>query len=328
MAVMDIQKEEDRIIIQERCIIMKIDKQLILPIALILTFSIYLGINNTGKMNYNIPDFITIEEDQLDTIEINRSSGSIKLYLDKGIWKLEHDNLRANPSKIKEMLSFLVKPEFIDMVSDSGNYQSYGLEENNYISVKAWTNTDSNKILARELLIGNTNTTGNFTFIRRPDIEKVFTVSENRKDLFDITINDLLDKRILNNNIPDIDKIILSFTHSSYSLKKSVGNNNEDIWSFSDGSAIEMNDIEKNLRYLSNSRFNTYIDNKDIVSSKMLFKIDLFEENLNDSFTILEKRDEGYYCKSSYTDKYFILSENTGTELIKMFKELLEKKED
>jgi len=301
---------------------MKIGKQIIIPVLIILILGLYLGINKTGKMNYKIPLFDSIDSKNINNITIKGPTSLIELYLEDGIWRIDPDNLRAEHSRVSKMISFIVNPELIDMVSDTGNYQNYGLEENDYISVKAWTNKDSNKILTRELFIGNTNTTGDFTFIRRPDIEKVFTVSENIKDLFDINTNELLDKRIININIPDIDKIILSFTNSSYSLEKSVGNNNEDMWSFSDGSAIEMNNIEQNLRYLSNSRFNTYNDNKDIVSSKILFKIDLFGENLNENFTILEKIDAGYYCESSFTDKYFILSENTGTQLIKMFKEL------
>ena len=299
---------------------MKIGKQIIVPVLIILILGLYLGINKTGKMNYKFPAFDSVDSKSINSITIKGPTELIELTLEEETWRMGPENLRAEPSKISEMILFLVNPELIDVVSDTGNYQNYGLEEKDYISVKAWTN--KNKILARELLIGNTNTTGNFTFIRLPGIERVFTVSGNRKDQFIINKNELLDKRILNINIPDIDKIMLSFTNSSYLLEKSVGNNNEDIWSYSDGSTIEKNNLEQNIRYLSNSRFNTYIDYKHIVSSEILFKIDIFGENLNESFTILEQKDAGYVCDSSFTDKNFILSENTGTQLIKMFKEL------
>ena len=121
-----------------------------------------------------------------------------------------------------------------------------------------------------------------------------------------------------------IDKIVLSFSDSSYILEKSVGDNNKDIWTTSKEISIEIKILEQNLRYLSNSKFNSYIDNKKVATSNNLFKIDLSGEEMDESFIILEKNNEGYYCESSYAGKSFILSENTGTQIIKMFSELIE----
>ena len=304
---------------------MKIGKQVIWPLLIIVILGLYLVINSTGKMNYKIPQFDTIEDKNISIIRFEGLKGSIKLYLENEIWRIGDDNLRAEPSKVAEMVSFLVNPEFIDMVSDSGNYQNYGLGDSEYITLQAWTiNKKSEDNPERELFIGNLNTTGSFTFIRRPDNISVFTVRGNKKGLFDVTQNDLIDKRVLNINIPEIDKIVLSFSGSSYILEKTVGNNNEDVWTTSNGLAIEVKNLEQNLRYLSNSRFNTYIDSKDIVRPNNLFKIDLFGETLNESFMISEKNDTGFYCESSFAGKSFILSENTGTQIIKMFGELIE----
>lgn len=302
---------------------MKIGKQIIIPVAIILILGLYLGINSTGKMNYKIPGFEVINEQEISIIRIDGLSKNMELYFDNGVWRFSSNDLRAEPSKVFEMISFLVNPEFIDMVSDTGNYQNYGLGERNYITVKAWTSESKENSPDRELFIGNINTTGSFTFVRRPDIESVFTVRGNTNRLFDLTENDLMDKRVLNINIPDIDKIVLSFSNSSYVLEKTVGNNNEDIWSGSEGLSIEIEKLEQNLRYLSNSRFNTYIDNGDVVTPDSLFKIELSGNTINESFRISEKNDTGYYCESSFAGKSFILSENTGTQIIKMFKEII-----
>ena len=71
MADMEIQKEKDRTIIQERYLAMgiwKIGKQLIIPVTIIVILGLYLGINSTGKMNYNIPVFDTIDEQNIKII--------------------------------------------------------------------------------------------------------------------------------------------------------------------------------------------------------------------------------------------------------------------
>ena len=324
MADLEIQKEKDRATIQERLLIMKIGKQLIIPAAIILVLALYLGINSTGKMNYKIPVFDAIEGENIKIIRIEGLKRLIELYSDDGIWKFNSDDLRAEPSKISEMVSFLTDPEFIDMVSDTDNYQNYGLGDGDFITLKAWTNNKGEGNPARELFLGNINTTGSFTFIRRPDNTSVFTVSGNLKEIFDVTQNDLIDKRVLNINIPDIDKIVISFSDSGYILEKTVGENNEDTWTASNDLSVDIKKLEQNLRYLSNSRFNTYIDNTDTITPDSLFKIDLSGKDPDESFIISEKNDIGYYCESSFAGKSFILSENTGTQIIKMFRELIE----
>ncbi len=326
MADMDIQKEKNRTTIQERYLAMgigKIGKQLIWPLSIILILGLYLVINSTGKMNYKIPVFDTIDGQEINIIRIEGLLDSFELYSDKGIWRIGTDDLRAEPFKVEEMITLLVEPEFIDMVSDTGNYQNYGLDTEEYITVKAWTGENNEDTPGRELFIGNINTNGSFTFIRRPDNASVFTVRGNIRGLFDVTQNDLIDKRILNIDIPEIDKIVLSFSDSNYILEKTVGDNNEDIWITSNGLSIEIKNLEQNLRYLSNSRFNSYIDNKKVATPNSLFKIDLSGDEMDESFIILQKNDEGYYCESSFAGKSFILSENTGTQIIKMFNELL-----
>lgn len=307
---------------------MKIAKQLILPVALIAAFSLYLGIKSTGKMNYKIPAFNVIDDQQIDTIEIDQSSGSLKLYSDNGIWKLGPDNLRANPSKIKEMLSFLTNPKFIDMVSDSSSYQNYGLDDKEYITVKAFINADDANTPDRELFIGDLSNNGNFTYIRRSDNSSVFTVKRDIRSIFDISAKDILDKRILDIAPPKIDKIELSFPDTNYTLKKTVGDNNEDTWNTSEGVSIESKNLDQSLRYLSNSIFDSYTDDEKDTAVNSIFKINLSGENLSSNFIILEKNDEGYYCESSFAGKSFILSENTGTQIIKMFSELIEIKEN
>ena len=327
MVVMEIQKEKNRTVVQERFLIMKIGKQTIIPVAIILILGLYLGFHSTGKMNYKIPTFNIIDSKKITIIEIEGISENLKIYNDNGVWRFSSDDLRIEQSKVTEMLSFLVNPDFVDLISDSGNYINYGLESKEYITVKAWTDNNKN-YPARELYIGNINTTGNFTFIRRPDYKSVFTVRGNTKGLFDITKNSLIDKRVLNINISSINKIILSFSDASYTLEKTVGDSNEDIWTSSEDIAIEKNKLEQSLRYLSNSRFNTYIENRDSVIPDLLFQIDLFGESLSEKVIISEKKDEIYYGESTFAVKHFSLSENTGTQIIKMFTDLIKIKEE
>ena len=326
MVSMEIKKEKNRTVIQERYITMKIGKQLIIPVAVILILGLYLGINSTGKINYQIPVFENMEE-EIKIIEIQKLTEIFKIFSDDGIWKFRSDNLRVEPSKVVEMISFLRKPNFIDMVSDSGNYVNYGMDDGKYITISAWTDIEDENNPKRKLILGSLNSTGNFTYIRIPENKNVYTVSGDLNSLFALSKNELLDKRVTNFDISEIERITLSSLDSKYILIKSVGENNKDIWATLNGSPIKLDILEQNLRYLSNSRFNAYSKNNEQNNQKALFKIELIGENLNESFEIFQKIESDYLCNSKFTNKNFLLSENTGTQIIKMFNDLIDKNE-
>ncbi len=305
---------------------MKFKIKILLPLIIILIMGAYLLINNTDKMNYIIPELIDLEDKEIKNIRIENNSEIFDLRIDKDVWRIGPEQLRAEQSKVLQMLSFIANPKFIDMVSNTENYQNYGLDEN-FITVSAWTNFEGEGIPTRKLLIGNLNSTGNFTFIRSGNNKSVFTVSGDKQSLFDITKNGLLDKRVVSLDIPKIEKINLSFLDKTHVLTKTVGANGKDSWSNSIGFQVNIDILEQNLRYLSNSRFISYINSNDSNKQNTLFKLELIGEIFKDSFTIFQKYENDFLCNSSLTDKNFLLLENTGTQIIRMFNELIETKE-
>ncbi len=277
-------------------------------------------------MNYTIPEFDTIDALKINSIEIKGLTDTVKLYSDDGVWKFNPDNLKAEPSRIKSMLSFLEKPEFIDMVSDTGNYQNYGLGDGKYIIVTAQTEGNTTNIPDRELFIGDINTNGKFVFIRIPDNKSVFTARGNTKGLFDQSENDLLDKRILDIDTGKIDKIELTFGNTKSILNKTVNSENKDIWETESGLSLETKELEQSIRYLANSKFDFYISDPESDPNSDIFTISLFADNAAHSFTITKKEDENYKGSSTFAGKDFILSGNTGTQIMKMFRDVLTEK--
>ncbi|MCF6335520.1 MAG: hypothetical protein L3J12_07240, partial [Spirochaetales bacterium] len=113
---------------------MKVGKQLLLPVLLILIFGVYLGVKSTGKINYKLPVFPSLKVDSIKSIEIINNNSTIKLYSDKGVWKFSSDNKRVNLGQIEQITDFLVTPNFTDMVSVSTNYQNFGLDNGEFIT--------------------------------------------------------------------------------------------------------------------------------------------------------------------------------------------------
>jgi len=302
---------------------MKISKNIIIPIAAIVILGLYLIFNTTGKMNYRIPEFNSIESGRIDSIQIKSENETVNLYSDNGIWKLNPDNLRAESSKINEMLIFLENPQFIDMVSDTKNYQNYGLEDKQYIDIKALVKENKNNNTVRELYLGDLNENKRFAFIRRPDNRSVFTVKENIKKLFDVTRNDLLDKKILDFDSTQINKIEVISNNTKTTIDKSVDSDNKDIWKTDKGAEPDSNAVGQSLRYLANSRFESYSPVEEERGESNIFTINLYTDKTLNSFTITKKNDSNYSAYSSYAGKDFILAENTATQIIKMSGDIL-----
>ena len=302
---------------------MKIRKNLIIPFAAIVILGLYLAFNTTGKMNYKIPEFNYIESKTIDKIEITGEKGKLNLYSENGVWKFDPDNYRADPSKMTKVLSFLENPQFIDMVSNSKNYQNYGLQEGKFIHIKARIVGNSSTHPNRELLIGDQNQNGNFAFIRTPDNTAVFTVQANIRTLFDVNQNDLLDKQIFHMDTSKIDKIDLISDDQKTTINKTVDSDNKDIWKSENGLDLDTTTIDQSLRYLGNSRFESYSLERSVNNDKNLFMVNLYEEGIIHSLSILKKNEKNYSALSSFTVEEFILSENTGTQIMKMFGDTL-----
>jgi Domain of unknown function (DUF4340) len=305
---------------------MKIRKNMIIPIGAILILGLYLLFNNTGQINYTVPEFTIIDTLEMETININGPNGTIDLYSDNGVWKLNPDNLRAEPSRIKDMLSFLENPIFIDMVSNTKNYQNYGLNNNEYITVKVKIKSNKSKNPDRELYIGDLNETDQFVFVRIPDNKAVFTLKANIKNMFDVNEKDLIDKKILNYDTSKIIKINIISDDKIIMLNKSVDSENKDIWKSESGLDLNSETVDQGLRYLVNSRFDSYSPGEEINDGKNLLKLNLYEAEIIHSFTIIKKKDEGYSANSAFTDREFLLSENTGSQIMKMFSDIFEAK--
>jgi len=301
---------------------MKIRKNLVIPFAAIIILGLYLVFNTTGKMNYKIPRFKAIEPQTIDKIEITNNKGTINLYSDNGVWRFNPDNYRAEPSKIESMLTFLENPQFADMVSDTNNYQNYGLEDKKYIHIKAGIKGNSSEKPDREFFIGDLNQSKKFAFIRTPDNKAVFTVRANIQKIFDINENDLLNKQILRIDSSNIDKIEIISGDKKTTLNKTVDSDSKDVWRNESGKDANTDAVGQSLRYLSNSRFESYLA-ANAVNNKDLFTLNLYEEDTIHSFTILKKNEKNYFAKSGYAEKEFLLSENTGTQIIKMFTDIL-----
>ncbi len=303
---------------------MKTVKQFILPVVLIIVFSVYLGVKNTGKINYELPAFETVEKNSFRSVEIINGDSTIKLYSDDGVWRFDSDNKKVSTGKIEKITEFLGTPKFLDMVSESTNYQNFGLEKGEYITVRAYISTNKGDKPDREFFIGDLSSNRNFTYIRSSDNSGVFTADSSIRLLFDTTKDDLLDKHITDIDSALVDKIIYTSRGITKTLTKTVGENSKDIWTEKEGTEVDSTKLAQSLRYLSNSGFESYTDIDTPENETDLISLTLTGEGFEETFSIIKKLETGYLGQSTFTGSNFILSDNTGTQLIKMFNDIIE----
>ena len=102
---------------------MKISKNIIIPITASIILGLYLVFNTTGKMNYKIPEFNSIQSGTISSIEIKSEKGTINLYSDNGIWKLNPDNFISTVQNKKDTFKRLWNDHLVNQINDVPDFE-------------------------------------------------------------------------------------------------------------------------------------------------------------------------------------------------------------
>jgi len=227
------------------------------------------------------------------------------------------------------------------MVSESGDYSRYELDDEHKISVKAW----SGESIKREFDIGKAAPSYRHTFVRLKGNDCVYHARENFRHTFDLGVEDLRDKQVLSFDTADIQEIQIIKNGRSLVCTRlaapgaadqepaveSSSPKEELIWQSAEGERCDEVKLNSLLATLSNLRCESYIDapRKEDLSNPMC-RIELKgQKDYHLSiFAATEGDQKGYPAVSSENNYPFLLSEGTANALMKAPEEMLERLEN
>lgn len=196
---------------------MKKIKEYFIPAVLIIILCIYLWQENPDKTNYNLPKLDNIFKKDISKIEIIKKDTTITLKKNNDKWHLEPEGYLADTDKINKMSDVIENLSLTAMVSESKNYNRYGLDREMKIIVKGYDKKD-NKI--REFEIGKPASLSNNTFIKIENDHRVYHAKGNFRSKFDNTVSELRDAIVLSFNSDEIDEIYIKNKEEYIELKR------------------------------------------------------------------------------------------------------------
>lgn len=309
---------------------MKIKKEYIILVIVIVALSLYLYSRKSDKIHYQLPNISDIAETEITKIEIVQSGNSIILNKKDDKWRIGQ-KYPADTSKVEKMLDAIKNLTLTTLVSESENYNRYDLSDDKKISVKAWA-TD-NKI--REFEIGKVASSWRHTFVKLPNNPSVYHAKENFRSAFEQTVDALRDKNVLAFNKNEIQQISISkdkqttvFSQKQIPVEIDVKDeaenteqkNSEIIWENANGEKQDEAKINSLLGELSNLRCEKYIVDKtknDFEAPEYVINLKGMQKYSLSIFAPKDKEIKNRPAVSSTNDYPFILSMRQADNIIK-----------
>jgi hypothetical protein len=306
---------------------MRIKKELVILIIVIILLSAYLALRSRDRTHYSLPEISELSREEITKIEIARSEGSIFLQKEGDTWNIIPQKWPVEDYIVSNMLEAMEELKVTTLVSESKNYDRYGLSDNEKLIVRAW----AGESLKREFEIGKKVPASQHTFIKLPDNHRVYHAQNEFRWKFDQTIEKLRAKTILAFEKEEVKEISITQNDKSYLFipekpskekddTKSEGSPEEKtVWVDSNGEKWDEEKAEDLLYALSELNCKKFIDEdqkKDLKDPICDILIKGKQEYRLSIFSPIEDEGKGYPGISSESPYTFILSEEDAKKLM------------
>ena len=312
---------------------MKIKKEYIILVLVIIVLSVYLYKRSANRTLYELPEIPQVNEKDLTKLEITRGKSVMVLNRKDDQWFIAPAEYPTDPNKVKAMLDALKDLSLTALVSESKNYSLYELDEEQKINVKA----SQGDILKLDIDVGKSASSFRHTFVRPSGDDRVFHAQGNLKNTFDVTVDTLRDKTVLSLKPAEIQQIniikeqqSLAFTRTQIPVEVKAADAEKStdpappapklVWQAATGLPVNEPALNQLLNALASLRCEKFIDDRKKEDFKSpLFTIELKggqDYNLS-IFPKAEENDTHYPAVSSGSDYPFQLSASQVDQIMK-----------
>lgn len=175
-------------------------------VFIIAILSLYIFLREDKNINYKIPNINTVKKDEItkisfDNTVINKTDNT---------WFLKSGN-KVSETKIDGILREISGIKVIDLISEAKELKRFGLDQPKIFEVF------KNDEVKLKLLMGSTSSTGNYTYIKFPEDNNVYSIRGDLGALFGDGEEYLRTKVIL--TIPDVKEITITKGDKTTQLK-------------------------------------------------------------------------------------------------------------
>lgn len=312
---------------------MKIKKEYIILVLIIVALSVYLYMRSTDRTLYELPQLAQVDDKDLTKLEITKGETVIVLNKKDDQWFIAPAEYPTDANKVDNMLKALKNLDLTALVSESKNYNRYELDQEKKINVKAYEGDN----LKLDIDVGKTASSYRHTFVRPSGDERVFHARGNLNNVFDVTVDALRDKTVLSLKPADIQQFTinkaqqsLEFTRNQVPVEVNASDEEksaeaappapQQVWQAAGGQPVNESALNQLLNALANLRCEKFIDDR----KKEDFNSPLFTIQLKGAqdyhlsiFPKIAENDPNFPAVSSGSDYPFELSASQADRIMK-----------
>jgi hypothetical protein len=177
---------------------MKLKKEYLILLLVIVALILYLALGNSDHPGSDLPRLSALDSVKINRMRITpKGGGTLELVKKDAQWFVLPKNYPVDDIKIKNMVKAAGELTVTAVVSESGNYERYGLDDANSIKVQIYGDDPSDSPLQREFSIGRVAPTQQHTFVLLAKDPNVYHARGNLNATFNQTIDTLRDKTVL-----------------------------------------------------------------------------------------------------------------------------------
>lgn len=309
---------------------MKIKKEYIILILIIIALSGYLYFKRTDRLHYELPEPAQIDTGEITRMEILSKGQSLSMGKKDETWYIEPAGYPVDSKKADSMLAVLKDLSVTEMVSESKNYLLYELDDEARITVKAYAGTSP----VREFDIGKTAATYKHTYIRLAGDEKVYQAKGSFRKEFEQTTADLRDKQVLSFNKGEILSVRITIAGKAITLTREdipqvqaqEGTSTPPVtdiqWKDQEGSVVEKEKVDNLLNMLSALNCKEYLEGRTKAGMGTPVKDIALTGTGEYSLSLYAKDNDATAATSSGNDYVFILTAGNLEDIEKSLDEL------
>ncbi|MFC1811738.1 DUF4340 domain-containing protein [Thermodesulfobacteriota bacterium] len=322
---------------------MTFKKEYVILVVLIAALSLYLILRNPDKTHYRLPDLPDVPKADISKIEISKTGSSIILEKIGKQWQVLPQKYPADMDRVKEMLQAIDTLTLTALVSESKNYDRYGLGDDEKIIVKAWRK----ETLLRKFDVGKAASSFRHTFVKIDKDHRVYHARQNFRQKFDQTVDNLRNKTVFSFKPEDIheirivrDRQSMRLTRMQVPVKIAAEQKNEPqipapsktetYWQGPGGEQVDESKLRDMLAALSNLKCDKYIYDKkktDLTNPVHTLLLKGAQDYTLSIFSKADKDDTHYPAVSSENKYAFYLSDWKAKKIMLPPDEILKKPE-
>ena len=168
-------------------------KEYILLAIVTIVLGAYLYFQDSDYTQYTLPQPAALKDTDITKIEIAKKDNKLVLNKKSKSWTIGDEKYPADTAKVIDLLDAIKEIKLTALISESGNYPRYDLDDENKIEVIAF----NQEKIARRFDVGKTASSYRHTFIKLDGNKKVYQAAKNLKSTFDISFDKVVDRTIM-----------------------------------------------------------------------------------------------------------------------------------